>query len=144
MSAPPRSCAGTRRRSTRSSSTARGIGKPEVRDEVVGLCSTADQILAELAREPRKLDAARDFLTYYLDAAQRIVEGYADLTGRGVGGDDRADPGPRRGVAARVQQAFDRSSRPCSRTSARPRQRDRAAREDRAQRDLYNQTGGQR
>ena len=97
--------------------TARGIGKPAVRDEIVRLCKTADQILAELSAEPRKVAAARSFLTYYLDAAQRIVESYADLMKRGVarGGAAgsgvagagaatgrrrrRADPRPRRAVA---------------------------------------------
>ena len=39
--------------------TAGSMGKPAVRDEVVGLCATADQIIAELAAQPRKLDAAR-------------------------------------------------------------------------------------
>ena len=63
--------------------SAGAIGKAEVRDEVVALCRTADQIIAELAAQPRKLDAARGFLTYYLDAAQRIVEGYVHLTSRG-------------------------------------------------------------
>jgi len=39
-----------------------------VQDKVVALCQTADQILEELASRPRKVDAARSFLTYYLDA----------------------------------------------------------------------------
>lgn len=58
------------------------ITKADVREDVVALCRTADQIIAELATHPRKLDAARGFLTYYLDAAQRIVEGYVYLNGR--------------------------------------------------------------
>ena len=76
--------------------TAGAIGKREVRDEVVGLCRTADQIIAELAAKPRKLDAARGFLTYYLDAAQRIVEGYVNL-------------GQRAGSAPEINQTLDRA-----------------------------------
>ena len=85
------------------------IGKKEVRDEVVALCRTADQILAELAAQPRKLDAARGFLTYYLDAAQRIVEGYVHLTERGPASPDITATLARAEASLRVvQQAFDR------------------------------------
>jgi len=59
--------------------TAGAIGKRAVQDKVLMLCLTADQILAELATRPRKVESARGFLTYYLDAAQRIVDGYAML-----------------------------------------------------------------
>jgi hypothetical protein len=90
-------------------STASFIGKPAVRDEVVGLCSTADQIIAELASQPRKLDAARGFLTYYLDAAQRIVEGYVNLGRRG-GSTPEINQTLVRAEASLtvVQEAFDR------------------------------------
>ncbi len=85
------------------------IGKAEVRDQVVALCRTADQILAELAAQPRKLDAARGFLTYYLDAAQRIVEGYVHLNERGAATPDITATLARAEASLRVvQQAFDR------------------------------------
>jgi len=85
------------------------IGRKEVRDDVVSLCRTADQILAELAAQPRKLDAARGFLTYYLDAAQRIVEGYVHLTERGPASPDITATLARAEASLRVvQQAFDR------------------------------------
>jgi hypothetical protein len=85
------------------------IGKAEVRDQVVALCRTADQILAELAAQPRKLDAARGFLTYYLDAAQRIVEGYVHLTERGPASPDiTATLARAEASLGVVQQAFDR------------------------------------
>jgi hypothetical protein len=85
------------------------IGKNEVRDQIVALCRTADQILAELAAQPRKLDAARGFLTYYLDAAQRIVEGYVHLTERGAATPDITATLARAEASLRVvQQAFDR------------------------------------
>jgi hypothetical protein len=85
------------------------IAKPEVRADIVRLCHTADEILAELAAKPRKLDAARSFLTYYLDAAARIVQGYTNLSQRGA-----ASPEIREALAkaeaslGSVQQAFDR------------------------------------
>ena len=88
--------------------TASGIGRREVRDEVVRLCRTAEQILDELSRKPQRIDSARHFLTYYLDAAQRIVSGYAELAGRGAASGDAAQTLARaeRSLAS-VQQAFD-------------------------------------
>ena len=89
--------------------SAGSIGKAEVRDDVVALCGTADQIIAELAAQPRKLDAARGFLTYYLDAAQRIVEGYVHLTSRGPSSPEIAKTVTRAETSLHiVQQAFDR------------------------------------
>jgi hypothetical protein len=88
---------------------AAAIGKVDVREAVVALCRTADQIIAELASHPRKLDAARGFLTYYLDAAQRIVEGYVYLGSR-----QSSSPEIDKTIARAedslhvVQQAFDR------------------------------------
>lgn len=85
------------------------IGKPAVRDEVVALCSTADHIIAELAAQPRKLDAARGFLTYYLDAAQRIVDGYVNLGQRGSSTTEINQTLERAEASLKVvQQAFDR------------------------------------
>ena len=89
--------------------SAGSIGKAEVRDDVVALCGTADQIIAELAAQPRKLEAARGFLTYYLDAAQRIVEGYVHLTSRGSSLPEIAKTVTRAETSLHVvQQAFDR------------------------------------
>jgi hypothetical protein len=89
--------------------TAGNISRVDVRDDVVALCRTADQILAELAAQPRKLDAARGFLTYYLDAAQRIVEGYVNLGQRGSRSPDITATLKRAEDSLHiVQQAFDR------------------------------------
>jgi 5-bromo-4-chloroindolyl phosphate hydrolysis protein len=85
------------------------IRKTGVRGQVVALCRTADQIIAELAAHPRKLDAARGFLTYYLDAATRIVEGYVYLTGRSSPSREIEKTVDRAEDSLRVvQQAFDR------------------------------------
>ena len=89
--------------------SAGSITKPAIRDEVIALCRTADQIIAELASRPRKLDAARGFLTYYLDAAQRIVDGYVYLNGRSSTSPDITRTLARAEDSLHVvQQAFDR------------------------------------
>lgn len=85
------------------------ITHPEVRRRVAGLCESAEKILGELRREPRQIDLARAFLTYYLEAAYRIVRGYAGLTVRGVRSPevqatlDRAETS-----LDAIQQAFDK------------------------------------
>jgi 5-bromo-4-chloroindolyl phosphate hydrolysis protein len=56
-----------------------------------------------------KLDAARGFLTYYLDAAQRIVDGYVHLLARGSSSAEIGSTLRRAEDSLRiVQQAFDR------------------------------------
>lgn len=89
--------------------TAGDIGSLAIRDEIGHLCHTADQILAELSLKPRKVDAARGFLTYYLDASERIVRGYADLSQRDVRSADVAQTLTRAEASlGSMQQAFDR------------------------------------
>lgn len=86
-----------------------GLDKPGVRDAVARLCDTAERILDEIATRPTKVGAARSFLVYYLDAADRIVRGYADLGTRGVRSPeiDRTLTRAEESLAT-VQQAFDR------------------------------------
>lgn len=69
---------------------AEGIAKPEVRRAVGRLCLTAEQILEEIRLKPQQVDLARGFLTYYLEAADRIIHGYADLSGRHLSSADAA------------------------------------------------------
>ncbi len=89
--------------------SADSIEKIEVQDEVIALTRTADQILNELAARPRKLDAARSFLSYYLDAAQRIVDGYVYLSQRNSSSPEVEKTLARAEASLRVvQQAFDR------------------------------------
>jgi hypothetical protein len=61
------------------SDAANGIAKPETREAVAELCATARRILAEIQKHPERTDVARGFLTYYLEAAARIVRGYERL-----------------------------------------------------------------
>lgn len=85
------------------------IHKPDVRGQVTSLCATAEEILGELAREPRQIPLARSFLAYYLEAAERIVAGYADLSGRGSSSPDLAESLTRAESSLdAVQRAFDR------------------------------------
>jgi hypothetical protein len=87
---------------------ANNIQKPEVRQAVGRLAVTGDEILQELSKHPERLDVARGFLTYYLDAALRIAGGYQELSARPnptpemrdtVGEAERSLPG--------MQRAFD-------------------------------------
>lgn len=85
------------------------VTKAAVREKVVGLCHTAEEIVNELAAKPRKIDAARSFLTYYLDAAARIVDGYANLTGRTASAPEISQALNRAEESLdSIQQAFDR------------------------------------
>jgi 5-bromo-4-chloroindolyl phosphate hydrolysis protein len=65
------------------SDAANTIAKPETRQAVAQLCVTAQQILAQIQKHPQRMDVARGFLTYYLEAATRIVRGYEQLASRG-------------------------------------------------------------
>lgn len=85
------------------------IHKPDVRGQIARLCATAEEILGELAREPRQIPLARSFLAYYLEAAERIVAGYADLSCRSSSSSDVADSLTRAESSLdAVQRAFDR------------------------------------
>jgi 5-bromo-4-chloroindolyl phosphate hydrolysis protein len=59
------------------------IEKPDIRRKVGRLCRTAEDILVELRNEPGQVPLARPFLSYYLEAANRIVSGYVELSRRG-------------------------------------------------------------
>jgi hypothetical protein len=89
--------------------TAGVIGDAAVREKVVNVCRTADQILAEIGEHPAKASQARSFLIYYLDASRRIVEGYADLVERRLRTPEiEATLKHAEASLDSVQQAFDR------------------------------------
>jgi len=84
------------------------IGKQSVRTEVERLCHTGEQILAELGREPRQVELARAFLTYYLEAAQRIVKRYVELGRRESPAQEVCDAlGRAEESLESIQRAFD-------------------------------------
>jgi hypothetical protein len=88
---------GARRQVDAVRETAGAIGKRVVQDKVVRLCETADQILSELVTSPRKVDAA-----------QRIVDGYALLASRPTGSPEIARALARAEASLdSVQTAFD-------------------------------------
>ena len=135
-----------RRRSSRAahervdgSEAADHITHPEVRDRVARLCTSAEKILDELRKEPRQVDLARGFLTYYLEAAYRIVRGYASLL-RATSPRRRSRPrSPGRDLARRDPAGLRQAARRAPRARGhRPRQRGRPAREDRPDGQPYD------
>ncbi len=87
---------------------AEGIAKPEVRQAVGRLCLTAEQILEEIRLKPRQAELARGFLNYYLEAAERIIRGYADLSGRHLASADAAQTlAQAEASLGGIQKAFD-------------------------------------
>jgi hypothetical protein len=89
--------------------TAGDIGAQDVRDKVARICETAEKILAELIAAPAQIEFARAFLSYYLEAAERIVCGYADLSAQHVRDPD-VEATLSRAVTSldSIQQAFDK------------------------------------
>jgi 5-bromo-4-chloroindolyl phosphate hydrolysis protein len=84
------------------------IPKESVRAKVEQLCRTGEHIVAELGREPRQVELARAFLTYYLEAAQRIVKRYVELGRRESPADEVRDTLDRAEVSLEsIQRAFD-------------------------------------
>ena len=84
------------------------IDRPEVRRKVAALCATAGDILDELRKDPRQLELARGFLSYYLEAAERIVRGYADLSERELDSPEVRQTLARAEASLQgIQQAFD-------------------------------------
>jgi len=85
------------------------ITHPEVRDRIARLCASAEKILDELRKKPRQIDLARAFLTYYLEAAFRIVTGYAGLLSHGVTSPEAQTTLTRaEGSLDAIQEAFDK------------------------------------
>lgn len=82
--------------------------KPDVRRQVSHLCQTAERILVELRNEPSQVPLARPFLSYYLEAANRIVRGYVDLSRRGIDSADALSTLARAEASlASIQRSFD-------------------------------------
>jgi len=60
------------------------IAKPEVKEKIGTLITTARGILDDIRKDPKDVRRARQFLNYYLDAVTRILTRYTDLTERGI------------------------------------------------------------
>ena len=61
---------------------AAGLADTWISGTALSFCEGAEHLVDELARKPSRVGQARQFLTYYLDAARNIVVGYARLEGR--------------------------------------------------------------
>lgn len=53
------------------------IRNAELNRRIDRICAIADNILAEIAADPRDMRRARKFLNIYLDGARQVTEGYA-------------------------------------------------------------------
>ena len=62
--------------------TSRRVSDAEVRRGAHAACTTADKIIAELRRDPTYIQSVRRFLNYYVDATDRILERYLELSRR--------------------------------------------------------------
>lgn len=63
------------------------LDQPELKQRLTNIISLAQDILTQIARDPRDLQRARKFLNTYLDGTQRVVVGYAEAHAN-----DRAQP----------------------------------------------------
>lgn len=50
--------------------------------ETTAIANTANQIIADIAEQPQKLDSGRRFLTHYLDSTQTVLDYYQRLKSR--------------------------------------------------------------
>ena len=60
------------------------IGDVKVRDEVKGICRTADEIFDNFVEDPKDIKTARKFLSYYLDTTERILDRYVTISSKSV------------------------------------------------------------
>lgn len=58
----------------------RGLSDAGVRRKTQHVCQSATKIVNQLERDPKDIQRARQFLAYYLDATERIVQRYAELS----------------------------------------------------------------
>jgi hypothetical protein len=63
---------------------ARAIPKPDVRQQTLGLCASADLVLSAIEENPDETELASDFLNRYLTPASAIVTGYSRLANRSI------------------------------------------------------------
>lgn len=76
------------------------LSKYEIRQQVEEIAKTADAIFEDFKRDPKDVKAARRFLNYYLDATERVVRRYYELS-RGYGHTPETEE-----ILARVEKAL--------------------------------------
>jgi 5-bromo-4-chloroindolyl phosphate hydrolysis protein len=65
----------------------RRVSEPSVRQKAGRACDTAVKIVAELRRDPKHIQSARQFLGYYLETTERIVTRYVEISARHASGE---------------------------------------------------------
>ncbi len=66
----------------------KNIFNETVGKKIDGIADIVSKIFDDFKRDPKDIKAARQFLSYYLDATLNIVNKYIDLSGRGVRSND--------------------------------------------------------
>ena len=56
------------------------IREPVIKSEISKIAGTAEKIFQNFSRDPKDIKAARQFITYYLDAAINVIKQYSDLS----------------------------------------------------------------
>jgi 5-bromo-4-chloroindolyl phosphate hydrolysis protein len=51
-----------------------------IKKEITEIADTAEKIFQNFSRDPKDIKAARQFITYYLDAAINVIKQYSDLS----------------------------------------------------------------
>ncbi|MGE5417152.1 MAG: 5-bromo-4-chloroindolyl phosphate hydrolysis family protein [Acidobacteriota bacterium] len=64
----------------------RRIPDTAVRQKVEAICGVADKIFEDLRNDPRDIQPAKKFLTYYLDATANILDKYLEISSKGLNG----------------------------------------------------------
>jgi len=94
---------------------ARAIPKPDVRQQALGVCASADLVLSAIEENPEETDLARDFLNRYLTPASAIVTGYSRLANRNIPSAaltlEKVEMHDLKVLASKVEEIYDRLHR---------------------------------
>lgn len=60
--------------------SADNIKESEIKTEILKIAGTAEKIFQDFTRDPKDIKAARQFITYYLDAAINVINQYSALS----------------------------------------------------------------
>ncbi len=60
--------------------SAADIKDQPIKSEIIKIAATAEKIFQDFERDPKDIKAARQFITYYLDAAINVINQYSDLS----------------------------------------------------------------
>ncbi len=60
--------------------SAADLKDPAIKTEINKIAGTAEKIFQNFERDPKDIKAARQFITYYIDAAINVIKQYSDLS----------------------------------------------------------------